>query len=300
MKVKYYNSGEVINTFSVDTSKKENSTYHLEIIEALNTSLISSGSRRFILNPSDIIISPHYKEVSIISKTTKSKNVRWFSIELVYPAPLNQYLIANNALIHDLMNDKNKDLEYVVFRNLNLGLCHNYLNNLEIIAKQPKSDQYFEFQAQRIIGLLFTELLHNHRKKIAKSISSFPSTNVKYASRDSKSGALMTYIAQKNGNVTLQEVANHFGYQKNYLSRLCKTLFDLDFIHLRLNIRMNLATEQLSLTTKSIDEISFELGYKETSTFIQNFIKAKKITPSNYRKIQQEKLKTETAHPDDP
>ena len=45
-------------------------------------------------------------------------------------------------------------------------------------------------------------------------------------SRDSQSGAIMTYLAVHNGNVTLQQMADHFGYQKNYLSRLCKKLFE--------------------------------------------------------------------------
>lgn len=109
----------------------------------------------------------------------------------------------------------------------------------------------------------------------------------------------MTYLAVNNGNVTLQQMADHFGYQKNYLSRLCKKLFDLDFIHLRLNIRMNLASEHLRLTNMSINEISSELGYRESSTFIQNFIKAKHMTPASYRNLYQ-KQRSENAHPEDP
>ena len=122
-------------------------------------------------------------------------------------------------------------------------------------------------------------------------MSRFPSNDVKYASRDSQSGAIMAYLAVNNGNVTLQQMADHFGYQKNYLSRLCKKLFDLDFIHLRLNIRMNLASEHLRLTNMSINEISSELGYRESSTFIQNFIKAKHMTPAAYRIIKNSKVR---------
>lgn len=297
MKFKYYHANSRLNT--TDESSDKSKDFHIEFIEALNNLNIKSGNREFILNPLDIIISKHFKNVFIESQED-SATLRWFSINIEYPNPLNRYLVADNALIHDLMNDKSTEVNYVVFRNLNLKICHNYLNNLQIIAEQPKQDPYFNFQAQRITGLLFTELLHFHRQKIAKSISSFPSSNVKYASRDSQSGAIMTYISENNGKVTLKQMAKHFGYQPNYLSRLCKTLFGLDFIHLRLNIRMNLACEHLRLSNMSISEISDELGYKEATTFIQNFIKAKHMTPAAYRQYYQRQYNPEKSNLEDP
>lgn len=296
MEFKYYESGDILETSS--SLRSNCKTFHIEFIEALNSTTLSTENETILLNPLDIVISKHFKKVHVSSQENPA--VRWFSVELRYPAPLNQYLVADNALIHDLMNIKNQEVDYIVFRNLDLKICHNYLDNLQTITQQKDQDQYFEFQTQAITGLLFTELLHKHRQKIAKSVSRFPSTDVKYASRDSQSGAIMTYLAMNNGNVTLQQMADHFGYQKNYLSRLCKKLFDLDFVHLRLNIRMNLASERLRLTNMSVNEISDELGYKESSTFIQNFIKAKKMTPAKYRNQFQQKYKTENAHPSDP
>ena len=47
---------------------------------------------------------------------------------------------------------------------------------------------------------------------------------------------------------------------------------------------MNIACEQLKLTTKSIEEISAELGYKDVSTFTKQFIESNGIKPSLYRK----------------
>ena len=65
------------------------------------------------------------------------------------------------------------------------------------------------------------------------------------------------------------------------------------------NIRMNLASEHLRLTNMSINEISSELGYRESSTFIQNFIKAKHMTPAAYRSLYQNQ-QSENARPEDP
>ena len=295
MQVIYYDSNSILKTLNLQQNKSKN--FHIEFIEALNPCKILADNTEFILDQYDIVISKHFQNVKVIGQTNPV--IRWYAVELKYPAPLNQYLVADNALIHDLMNIKNQKVNYIVFRNLDNQICHSYLNSLELIINQSDHDQYFTFQAQGITGLLFTELLHKHRKKIGKSVSRFPSNDVKYASRDSQSGAIMTYLAVHNGNVTLQQMADHFGYQKNYLSRLCKNLFDLDFIHLRLNIRMNLASEHLRLTNMSINEISSELGYRESSTFIQNFIKAKHMTPASYRNLYQ-KQQSENAHPEDP
>lgn len=157
------------------------------------------------------------------------------------------------------------------------------MNLLEIFSTSDQ-DTYIDFQAQKVTGLMFTELLRDHRNKISKNQSDFPSAEVKYASKYTQSGAIMTYITSKNGNVTLDQVAKHFGYQKNYLSRLFHKLFNKDFIHFRLIIRMNIACEQLKLTTKSIEEISAELGYKDVSTFTKQFIESNGIKPSLYRK----------------
>lgn len=258
-------------------------TFHFEFIEALKPCLLESGDRIITLSRLDIVVSEYFKDVRIKSKVTNQNCIRHFGIDLEYPSPLNQFLVANNPLVHDFMNDSARKLKYVVLTNLNDNITHNYMNLLKIFASK-EFDPYIDFQAQRVSGLLFTELLRNHRDKISKIQSDFPSVTVKHASKYTQSGAIMDYIISKNGNVTLDQIANHFGYQKNYLSRLFHKLFNKDFIHFRLGIRMNLACEQLKLTTKSIEEISFELGYKDVSTFTKQFIENKGIKPSLYRK----------------
>ncbi|GHN21418.1 hypothetical protein ME784_19330 [Lactobacillus delbrueckii] len=98
-----------------------------------------------------------------------------------------------------------------------------------------------------------TELLHQHRQKISKSRSNFPRKNVRHANRDAQSGAIMTYLTQKNGQVSLKEAAEYFCYQANYFSRLYRKLFATDFVHLRRNIRINLTEDQLLLMLISQD-----------------------------------------------
>ncbi|WP_251717528.1 helix-turn-helix domain-containing protein [Lactobacillus agrestimuris] len=282
MFIKKYKNGEIIEYSLIAKGQTKNNNYHFEFIEALAPCFLDANHRQISLNQFDIVISQYFKNIKIKSKS-EEKCIRHIGINLKYPTPLNQYLVANNPLIHDFMNDTGNNLKYVVFTNLNKQICHNYLNLLEIFC-DDSSQPYIAFQAQRVTGLLLTELLRDHRSKISKNQSAFPSAKVKYASKYTQSGSIMAYISTKNGNVTLDEVANHFGYHRNYLSRLCHKLFNTDFIHLRLNIRMNLACEQLTLTTKSIEEISSELGYKDLSTFTKQFLDYYHVSPSLYRK----------------
>lgn len=280
---KSYYDGEKIDYLANDNENSSSELFHFEFVEALLPCVLKAGSRTITLNINDMVICQHFKNVQIYSKNSKDICLRHCAIDLKYPAPLNQYLVADNPLIHDFMNDKIKDLRYVVFTNLDKKICHNYMNLLEIFSTSDQ-DTYIDFQAEKVTGLMFTELLRDHRNKISKNQSDFPSAEVKYASKYTQSGAIITYITSKNGNVTLDQVAKHFGYQKNYLSRLFHKLFNKDFIHFRLIIRMNIACEQLKLTTKSIEEISAELGYKDVSTFTKQFIESNGIKPSLYRK----------------
>ncbi len=87
----------------------------------------------------------------------------------------------------------------------------------------------------------------------------------------------MTYLTQKNGQVSLKEAAEYFGYQANYFSRLCRKLFATDFVHLRRNIRINLAEDQLLLTNKKLEEIADELGYQDLSSFFQGLCRIHRL-----------------------
>lgn len=278
-----YKGNFSLNTTDSVFAKKTASKFHIEILECLGNALIDTKYEKISVKKYDIILATGFRKVTVIPEKRNTK-FRFISMDVDYPAPLNQYLVADNALIHDLMNDNSGKYSFIVFRNLEEKICHNYINLLEILLRKKHPDIYDNFQLQRLYGLLFTELLHHHRRKIAKSVSSFPEANVHHASRDTQSGAIMRYISSKSGQVTLSETAQHFGYQKNYFSRLCHKLFDMDFVHLRINIRMNIAEEQLKLTTKSIEEISSELGYRSISNFTKTFTEVKGMTPGRFRK----------------
>lgn len=296
--ISHYQGHFYLKTTDSEYAQKTSSKFHMELLECLDEAIISTKYEQISLRPYDIILATGFKNVEIIGKNPHS-DFRLLETEVEYPAPLNQYLVADNALIHDLMNDNSGKYAFIIFRNLDDGLCNSYFDSLEILAKRD-GDEYDAFQTGRLFGLLLTELLHKHRQKIAKSSSVFPRANVRHANRDAQSGAIMHYLASKSGQVSLNEAAQHFGYQKNYFSRLCHKLFGMDFIHLRINIRMNIADEQLRLTNKSIEEISQELGYQDSSAFSKTFAECKGMTPGKFRKTYGFKVSSEKPQKDNP
>ena len=52
-------------------------------------------------------------------------------------------------------------------------------------------------------------------------------------------------------------------------------------------VRINMAKELLTNTSKSVKEIAFELGYENKEYFFASFKKVSNMTPIGYRKLTQ-------------
>ena len=279
---KRYHNGDYIDSPKSYYHKNSTNHFHIELIECIHPCTIINGSRIIMLNQYDIVLSRNFRHLKIINGPNRNC-IYHFGTDIVYPEPLNDYMIGNSPIIHDLMNEQVHTLTYITFNHLDDLICHHYLMNIRIFNAKL-NEPIIEFQNQRLWGLLFTELLRHYESKISKFDSDFPSSNIKHASKISKSGRIMSYIRQHNGNVTLNSVATHFKYEPAYFSRLCNNLFETNFSGIRTEIRMEAASDMLQLTAKNIDEISAEVGYKNTSSFIKQFTQKRGITPLNFRK----------------
>jgi AraC-like DNA-binding protein len=83
---------------------------------------------------------------------------------------------------------------------------------------------------------------------------------------------------------SVSEVAEHFFYSREYVSRLFKKYYDttiLDYIHkLRISKSRALIAEGMPII-----DVCFAVGFSSLSTFIRAFRAATDMTPSEYRKI---------------
>ena len=86
---------------------------------------------------------------------------------------------------------------------------------------------------------------------------------------------------------SVSEVADHFFYSREYVSRLFKKYYDttiLDYIHkLRISKSRTLIAEGMPII-----DVCYAVGFSSLSTFIRAFRAATDMTPSEYRKIVRE------------
>lgn len=86
---------------------------------------------------------------------------------------------------------------------------------------------------------------------------------------------------------SVSEVAEHFFYSREYVSRLFKKYYDttiLDYIHkLRISKSRALIAEGMPII-----DVCYAVGFSSLSTFIRAFRTATDMTPSEYRKIVRE------------
>lgn len=96
---------------------------------------------------------------------------------------------------------------------------------------------------------------------------------------------VITYISTHyTENITLEGVANKFGYNPKYLSHALHTLTTVNFRDLLAMYRINYAKELLiSHKEKNISEIAYDCGFTAQNTFNRTFKKAVGMTPFAFR-----------------
>ena len=83
--------------------------------------------------------------------------------------------------------------------------------------------------------------------------------------------------------ITLSDVADHLHLNPSYFSRLFKQVTGESFIEYVTRTKMERAKEMLDGTTKTIDQISIDLGFESKSYFLKTFKKFYGIPPKLYK-----------------
>lgn len=91
---------------------------------------------------------------------------------------------------------------------------------------------------------------------------------------------IRTYATE---DISLQDVAEYFNYNKNYLSQKYKQHFGLSVNQQIIHYRLTHAKSLLTTTNKTIQEIAFEVGYEDEKYFMRLFKEREKTTPTKYR-----------------
>ena len=83
--------------------------------------------------------------------------------------------------------------------------------------------------------------------------------------------------------ITLNDVAQHTGYNPSHFSKLFHQKMGVTFNHYVSSIRLNYAKRLLATTDQPISFICFECGFASVSSFNRNFLEIVGCTPNAYR-----------------
>ena len=104
-----------------------------------------------------------------------------------------------------------------------------------------------------------------------------------YVNAKSVVDAILLYIHEHLNDVTLDDIAEKFHFNKYYASRLIKNHTELTFTQLIRMIRLLEVKKMLVSTSLSLAKICEIVGYCDTSNLVKAFKKEYGITPSQYR-----------------
>lgn len=91
--------------------------------------------------------------------------------------------------------------------------------------------------------------------------------------------------------VYLEDAARAVCLSPKYLSRIFEEITGTRFTEYRLKVKITQAMVLLKKSGYNIDQIADKLGYKNTESFIRQFKKITKMTPTQYRKVDGKKKK---------
>ncbi|MDO4287196.1 MAG: AraC family transcriptional regulator, partial [Eubacteriales bacterium] len=99
-----------------------------------------------------------------------------------------------------------------------------------------------------------------------------------------------TEFIQENyaDDIKVQDIADHVGISRNYLSTLFQNILQVSPNAYLANFRLTRAKEQLTITDLSIGAIADMCGYRDPLVFSKAFKLKTGMTPTQYRKTNRE------------
>lgn len=108
--------------------------------------------------------------------------------------------------------------------------------------------------------------------------------NLQAAQESDLINAVLKYIEDNIGDVTLQTAASQFNVSYAHLSRLFKKNTDQNFSEYVSEKKLQIAAKFLEEGNKTIAQITADLGYHSSSYFLTKFKEKYKMTPSTYQR----------------
>lgn len=234
---------------------------NVELIFCASGSIeVSSSNHSFRLIENDFILIQSNMVHSIYSRDIGECLLMEFSPTLLESLSENDFL--DTAKYNLAPQKANKSIRRLV-DSIRHTLIQDYFSN--------------EFLATKVFDIL--SLLYNYRH-----MPILDSASIKSIPFKSQQKRINDYLFQNYENhLTIKDVAEYFGYNPSYFSRMFKKNTGVTFSDYLRSIRLQAAFRQLKHTDMTILEIALTNGFSSKS-FNQAFKKHYRLSPYQYRK----------------
>ena len=162
---------------------------------------------------------------------------------------------------------------YLLIRTGEYFLGDNALADL--YSEMRSAHLYKEERLNTFCRLFFLDMLEQYSDRMTTSGMSEDAAGL---------SELMRYVQEQRGNVSMEELAERFNYSPRHLSRQISRYTGSTLRDIRRELRLKYATELLTGSTLSVEEISALCGYNNPTHFYTDFKSAYQKTPLAYRK----------------
>ncbi len=94
----------------------------------------------------------------------------------------------------------------------------------------------------------------------------------------------------RNTDIKVSEIAEHFGYNRRYLSEFFKNISGYSIKQYIIQEKIDLAKYLLCETNDNISNIAYNLGFNDNHSFMKIFKKIVGLTPTDYRNAYSKRL----------
>ena len=223
----------------------------------------------------------------------------FFINEEEYPLGSGEFILLNSNEIHSISSpEANRtivlQIPMNVLRNVETGeglilFTHSPKRQdskiMELIGSmyqelQERGSEY-EWKVQSDFFMLVYLLLTKYRKReiLPEEIRHYRKLN--------RLSTITDYIRENyTKELSLEMVADRFGYSPSYLSRMFRKYAQTNYKTYLQNVRIEYGFQELANTDHTIGEIALNNGFPNQKAFTREFKKKYGILPSEYRRVQ--------------
>jgi len=190
-------------------------------------------------------------------------------------------------IIYDFLHTDHPQDEHLYFRTRGTTEVEYFMR---LLLKEVQTESMYQEKMIRLLTVgLLTCLDRTRDNTLIVPDSTMVSKN--------RFGRIMKYIGDHYTTVTLEETAQRFGYNPDYLSVRFKHITGVSFTEKVRSMRLDQAAHMLMTTEMTIEQIASAVGFHDKSWFMHCFKQSYGMTPAQYRRTNNQECRASAPIP---